>query len=57
MPRFMTARHLPSMAGHRAVPDCVKPAGDGGFYAIVFWEGGVCCQLRLCKLVGWIAVI
>ena len=31
LPRFMTARHLLSIAGRRAVPDCVKPAGAGGF--------------------------
>lgn len=32
----MTARHLLSIAGRRAVPDCVKPAGAGGFTQL-FW--------------------
>jgi hypothetical protein len=28
-------------AGHRAVPDCVKPAGGGGFTQLFFEEAGV----------------
>lgn len=32
----MTTKHLLPIAGHRAVPDCVKPAGGGGFAQLFF---------------------
>ena len=54
----MTAKHLLSIAGHRAVPDCVKPAGGGGFTQLFFQAAGCaggCCQLRLSSQIGWIA--
>ena len=54
----MTAKHLLPIAGHQAGPDCVKPAGGGGF-AQLFFEAAGCggrgCQLRLSNLFGWIA--
>ncbi len=36
----MTARRLLSIAGHLAVPDCVKSAGGGGFTQLFFGAAG-----------------
>jgi hypothetical protein len=44
----MAAKHLQSIAGHRAVPDCVKPAGDGGFTQLFFEEAGVLPRVAGC---------